>query len=120
MWEGDTAIYRLFNVFSVATGSPDMCHRPSADNYVQITESEGYIASLMTQEIGYGSAGCPWYITVGSGQKIDLTLMDFNNRGGSSATDNTGRQGETDTCPLGLVIEEVRKLRCVMLQLNFM
>ncbi len=37
----------------------------------------GYISSVVTTESGFGSEACPWVIRVDSGQRINITLLDF-------------------------------------------
>ena len=40
-------------------------------------QSRGYLSSLVTEETGCGSFDKPWWITVASGQRIKITLLDF-------------------------------------------
>lgn len=42
--------------------------------------SEGYIASTITEETGCGSPDTPWIIQVDPGQRINISLYDFNLR----------------------------------------
>ena len=37
----------------------------------------GYIASLVTDRTGAGSAGCPWLLRAAPWQRINITLIDF-------------------------------------------
>lgn len=39
--------------------------------------SSGYLANVVTEEHGFGSALCPWLITAPRGQRINVTLIDF-------------------------------------------
>ena len=41
-------------------------------------KSEGFLASVVTLETGVGSSDCPWRLSVPPGQRINLTLHDFN------------------------------------------
>ena len=43
-----------------------------------ITEKSGHIASASTADLAIGTNLCPWIIRVGTGQRINVTLMDFN------------------------------------------
>ncbi len=44
---------------------------------VRVNAGHGYIASVITEETGVGSADCPWQIRAKPGQKINVTLYDF-------------------------------------------
>lgn len=37
----------------------------------------GYLASIVTDEYGFGSTRCPWVISVATGRTINITLVDF-------------------------------------------
>jgi len=53
---------------------------PETDHLVVLTEvhgSSGVLASITTQELGVGTASCPWLIVAQPGQRINITLMDF-------------------------------------------
>ena len=42
------------------------------------TSHSGYLASYISSgSVGIGTASCPWYITVGRGQRLNLTLFNF-------------------------------------------
>ena len=42
--------------------------------------SVGYISSAWTAQSGDGSEQCPWIITAGGGQRINIKLLDFTPR----------------------------------------
>ena len=44
---------------------------------IRITEPQGHIANIITEEMGYGSEDCPWLIEAKEGQKINVTLVNF-------------------------------------------
>ena len=44
---------------------------------VKVTAQSGYIASVVTDESGCGSAFCPWILEGRAGQRINLTMLDF-------------------------------------------
>jgi hypothetical protein len=44
------------------------------------SEDEGYLASVVTHESGYGSEDCPWLIKTLPGQRVQLRLLDFTYR----------------------------------------
>ena len=39
---------------------------------------EGYLSSHVTDESSQGSRSCPWQLVAAKGQRINLTLFDFN------------------------------------------
>ena len=39
--------------------------------------SSGFLANIVTEEHGFGSARCPWLVTAPHGQRINITLFDF-------------------------------------------
>lgn len=43
-----------------------------------ITESSGYLSSSITEGSGLGTSFCPWVIKAPKGQRVNLTLYDFN------------------------------------------
>ena len=51
-----------------------MCY---TSKQVNVTGPSGYLSSLITAESGFGSESCPWVIRVDSGQRINITLLDF-------------------------------------------
>ena len=40
-------------------------------------KTPGYVATVETEEHGFGSAECPWNIQVSAGQRINITLFNF-------------------------------------------
>lgn len=66
---------------------------------ISVQEAEGYIASIVTRETGAGSTHCPWIIRVASGQRINVTLYDF---------DVTPASIRGDKCHVYAVIRDVR------------
>jgi len=39
--------------------------------------SSGFLANIVMEEHGFGSARCPWLVTAPHGQRINITLYDF-------------------------------------------
>ena len=44
---------------------------------IRVTQPRGQIASIITEEMGYGSEDCPWLIEAKEGQKVNVTLVNF-------------------------------------------
>lgn len=68
-------LWRLVPFVAVTMGTTNDCE--SAE-YVNISSSFGWIASIVSQETGCGSVSHPWVITVQKGQRINVTLYDFS------------------------------------------
>jgi len=44
----------------------------------ETSSNSGYLASYKSSSsVGIGTPSCPWYIRVGQGQKVNLTLFNF-------------------------------------------
>ncbi len=62
-------------ISSVETGGAAACYSSS---HIDVTvDTEGYIASIVTSQSGHGSADCPWKLTTKSGQRLNITLIDY-------------------------------------------
>jgi len=60
---------------TVESGSLSDCQ---SKHRTDTTASSGYLASYKSSTaVGIGTAACPWYIRVGRGQKVNLTLFNF-------------------------------------------
>lgn len=69
----------IFVTHSVETGTKNVCHAgPTTPQYVNMTSSVGYLASIVTAKTGQGSVNCPWIITANPGQYLNITLLDFS------------------------------------------
>ena len=97
---------------TVATGDREQCHR---DNYVTMTSQEGHIASMITEETGYGSAGCPWKIRVLPGQRINLTVFDFNRPWPFTNSQTFARSDTAEGCPISAVIDDESETKHIQL-----
>ena len=66
----------LFNLccISVVNSKKQMCQ---SNKQVLLSNSSGYLASIISHETGCGSAHAPWLIQVLPGQRINVTLLDF-------------------------------------------
>ena len=62
--------------------------------------ASGYLSSLSSSKTGCGSTASPWQLTVSPGQKINLTLYDFD--GGRQA-----QYGTHEDCRTLAMVEEV-------------
>ncbi len=59
---------------SVETGGEQRCDETG---YLKLKNKEGYLARMITEDTGRGSANCPWLIEASPGQVINITLIDF-------------------------------------------
>ena len=66
----------------MATRTSDECRRFA---HATLTDTSGYIGSVVTEESGCGTTETPWKVHAKPGQRINFTLLDFataNNTGG--------------------------------------
>ncbi len=90
---------------SVALGTPDECH--NGEHMVTLTSPTGYLSSLITEETGFGTSGCPWKIKAGSGQQVSLAVFDFNLLSFSGSHNDYYAQDEYSSwCPISIVVED--------------
>lgn len=59
---------------TVQTRSPFPCHHLGG---LPVPDEAGYLASIITDEYGFGSTRCPWVISVARGRTVNITLVDF-------------------------------------------
>ena len=62
-------------LFTVEMADKMTCQR---SDHVRITSTAGYIASVVSEETGCGTGQTPWIIEEQEGQRINITLIDFN------------------------------------------
>ena len=62
-------------MLSVITAKRNVCR--SAAN-VRLPVTEGYISNIVAMETGCGTKDCPWILQAPKGQKIQITLHEFN------------------------------------------
>ena len=60
----------------VVTRQKDDCHGGPVE--VNAVSSGGYLASVVTEETGCGSPDSPWLLRAPGGQRIQLSLLDFD------------------------------------------
>ncbi len=90
---------------SVALGTPDECH--NGGHMVTLSSSTGYLSSLITEETGVGTSGCPWKIKAGKGQQVALAVFDFNLFSNISGRhDYYGQDEYSSGCPISIVVED--------------
>ena len=65
---------------------------PRCSSKIEISQQEGYIASLTTRLFGLGVSHCPWSLTVLPGQKIRLYLYDFSSWPRRAADGNADKE----------------------------
>ena len=68
-------IIRNINLFVVLTCEQESCE--ASDN-LHVTGTSGFLASVITLNIGCGSPRCPWIIETQPGQMVNITLMNYN------------------------------------------
>ena len=61
--------------FTVAHAERSLCE---TNNYLKPESTSGYISSFVAKDTGCGSPNTPWIIQVEPGQRINLTLWDFD------------------------------------------
>ena len=71
---GSTIHLVLHLNFPASTGKQRQCQ---SHHHIKLNKSKGYIATVETEEHGFGSAECPWNIVVNPGQRINITLYNF-------------------------------------------
>lgn len=64
----------MVSSLSVETGSSHSCHNEAA---MTLSSNNGYISSIITEQVNLGTALCPWRIVLEPGQRINLTLYDY-------------------------------------------
>lgn len=50
---------------------------------------EGFLASSVTDSTGHGSPDCPWLLRAAPGQRVSITLIEFNTSSPASASHST-------------------------------
>ena len=65
----------LMHILSVLNVDSNNCKHSS---FVRVDATEGYIASTGTERTGCGTIDTPWYINAQPGQRINITLWDFD------------------------------------------
>ena len=74
-------------------------------------DTEGYIASYVTQKTGCGGTNNPWLLTVDEGQRINITLIDF-----ASKNDKEENENDENVCIVYATIRDgqsaVRNVIC--------
>ncbi len=93
-------------------GTPEACREK---HHVPLQSPAGYLSSLMTEETGYGLAGCPWKIHVHSGQKVELSLLDFNLLAHFPNQEGLYQEDYIGWCPISLIVEEQENLKDIPL-----
>lgn len=88
-------------MFAVAVGDAESC---TQHGHVTLKSQTGYLSSLMTEETGYGTGGCPWRIKAHPGQKVELSVMDFNMLGHLQAIDDPYHEDHSEWCPMSLAV----------------
>lgn len=98
--------------FTVAMGTPDDCRE---HNQVTLKSQSGYLSSLMTEETGYGLAGCPWRIKARPGQNLEVSVLDFNLLAHFESGNDPYSDEFSGWCPVSLVIEDQDNMKDVIL-----
>lgn len=69
-------MFQIAYFISIAVATVDHSICRSCDS-VKVTAQSGYISSVVTDESGCGSAFCPWILEGKTGQRINITMLDF-------------------------------------------
>ena len=85
----------------VAFGTLEDCRD---HNHVVLKSQTGYLSTLMTEETGYGLAGCPWRIKAQPGQNLELSVMDFNLLAHFQTRGDPYDEDYLGWCPVSIVI----------------
>jgi hypothetical protein len=89
------------------------CQSCHSRRQARVTSPRGYLASVVSLEetdTGCGTGLCPWVIEAKTGQRINITLLDFGQTS-SSSSDGSARQQQPQgvldkTCLRYAVIKE--------------
>ena len=77
-----TAINHVFTCLFLSAlvegGYKEPCY---SSGPVHLHHPHGYISSMLTEETGLGVSECPWMIKAHPGQRINITLLDFDVKG---------------------------------------
>ena len=65
----------MFFHITVEGGYKEPCY---SSGPVHLHRPVGYISSISTEETGLGVSECPWMIKAHPGQRINITLLDFD------------------------------------------
>ena len=93
----------LFISILAELGTPEACR---SNKHVAISSQMGYLSSMITEETGYGTSGCPWKIKVSPGQQVALTVFDFNHLSASTRGNYYVKDEYNSWCPISIVIED--------------
>ena len=72
-------------------------------SFVRVDATEGYIASSVTERTGCGTIDTPWHINAQPGQRINITLWDFDVI--NQVTSTRGPGGLTSPCQVYAIIK---------------
>ena len=85
---------------TVGSGSKEECQE---NQTISLQATSGFLSTLTTDDTGFGSATCPWTITVDPGQRVELVYYNLQDSK-QTAADPRG-------CPLFAVVRENGKSR---------
>ena len=92
----------MFLRISASVGNKQSCDR---DQTTYLTGSNGYISSTALTSSNFGTAGCPFTITVLPGQTIDFSIYDFTLK---DASGTASPSGTGPSCPVKGIFTENR------------
>ena len=64
--------------FISAVASAEQNNACNDKNGLILHSTTGYLSNSLSSEKGWGSLQCPWLITAQQGQKVDISIIDFN------------------------------------------
>ena len=90
-------------------------HSPATDcdSATLITDTSGYLSSLVTMDTGCGSTEAPWVVRAKLGQRLNITLYDFGTHisANESLTITKSSDGTTNLCKVYATIKEAKGTR---------
>ena len=95
----------IFISFTVELSSRARCHHFQTSTLVG---TSGFIASIVAEETGCGSADAPWVIKAQQGQRINITLYDF-----ALSSNQTTSQDPSSVCRVYATLRELSSTRSV-------
>ena len=87
------------------TVKPDECRSAS---FVEVTAAHGYISSMITETTGCGSIDTPWLLRARPGQRLNVTLWDFDSVHRKDSGPSAGHPGLPPPCHVYAIIKERR------------
>lgn len=98
-----THLHGIIAIIPVLTANRQECHHHDVV-IKRRAAKEGYIASIVTDELSYGSSNCPWRLEALPGQRINISRLDFIRHSQTSA--GSGNSPRPEMCYEIAIIKE--------------